>query len=260
MIGEGLWLLQYGAKIFVRKMLSVARRLAAWGRFWGSYARYRQLALPDQRLAIGALYPCLGDDTPQTPIEPVYFYQDAWAFEHIVANRPSWHVDIGSHHKFVSLLSKVVRLTMVDVRPLALPMDTIEFRQGSILQLPFSDGSVASLSSLCVIEHVGLGRYGDPLDPLGSEKALGQLKRVVAPGGRLYLSVPLGDRTVVAFNGGRILARDYFLELIRPFRILEQRYIVGDRVQDHYESRPMFETTGLFALTKPQLDGAGQCR
>ena len=68
---------------------------------------------------------------------------------------------------------------MVDICPWSLPLDTVEFRKGSILNLPFEDATVPSVSSLCVVEHIGLGRYGDPLDPYGSEKAIQELKRIV---------------------------------------------------------------------------------
>jgi hypothetical protein len=30
-----------------------------------------------------------------------------------------------------------------------------------------------------VVEHIGLGRYGDPIDPDGDLKAISELKRVV---------------------------------------------------------------------------------
>ena len=107
-----------------------------WKRFWHSFRNYRHLANNGQTPGWSHLYPCLGEDTGTTEIEPSYFYQDAWAFERIVQTRPSWHVDVGSHHKYVALLSKVVPLTMVDIRPLSLPMETIQFQEGSILDLP----------------------------------------------------------------------------------------------------------------------------
>ena len=126
------------------------------------------------------LYPCLYDKTIQTKkLQPVYFYQDAWAFERIVASKPTAHIDIGSHHKFVAFLSKVVNLTMVDFRPLSLKMDSINFIEGDILNLPFANESISSLSSLCVIEHIGLGRYGDCLYRNGSENALKEITRVM---------------------------------------------------------------------------------
>ena len=164
----------------LRKNVRLWRRdLAAWWRFWSNYQRYKRLAPSDRQPSLAHLYPCLGDDIEETPIEPIYFYQDAWAFEKIVNRRPAFHVDVGSHHKFVALLSKVVRVIAVDIRPWSLPLDTVEFRKGSILNLPFEDATVPSVSSLCVVEHIGLGRYGDPLDPYGSEKAIQELKRIV---------------------------------------------------------------------------------
>jgi SAM-dependent methyltransferase len=76
-----------------------------------------------------------------------------------------------------------------------------------------------------VIEHIGLGRFGDPLDPSGSEKAVAECKRVVAPGGDLYLSVPLDDSNRVFFNAHRAFQEEYFLELCEPFEVMERRYI-----------------------------------
>ncbi len=249
--GEVLWMLCYTGHVLQRELKSWPARLAAWRRFWRSYRQYQRMAPPQACPKLENLYPCLGDDTSETFIEPIYFYQDAWAFERIVKRHPPWHLDVGSHHKFVGLLSKVVPVTMVDLRPLSLSLDTLEFRKGSILNLPFEDNSVESVSSLCVVEHIGLGRYGEPLDPYGSEKAIEELKRVLASNGRLYLSVPLGDHSIVAFNAGRVFAPKYFMELVHPLVVVEQRFIVGNRLQETYEPRPMFGTTGLFELMKP---------
>jgi SAM-dependent methyltransferase len=194
MMREMLWTLRYAARSLYRWIFLSRKSLTAWWRFWNSYRRYKQLAPPHEQPLLKYLYPCLGDDTEQTPIEPIYFYQDAWAFEKIVKQHPAFHVDVGSHHKFVALLS-------------------------------FKDASVPSLSSLCVIEHIGLGRYGDPLDPYGSEKAIQELKRVVQPGGDLYISVPLDDENRVYFNAHRAFREEYLIMLFEPFQVIESRYI-----------------------------------
>ncbi len=199
-------------------------------------------------IATMRLYPCIGDDTAQTVIEPIYFYQDSWAFEKIVSARPASHVDVGSHHKYVALLSKVVPVTMVDIRPLSLPLDTLNFVEGSILALPFADGSLSSLSSLCVVEHIGLGRYGDPLDPAGSELAIAELKRVVAPGGDLYISVPLDDTNRVYFNAHRAFSEAYLVAMFAPFEIRERRYIYRGRFVREPESG---FGVGCYHLHKP---------
>jgi SAM-dependent methyltransferase len=225
MMREMLWTLRYAARSLYRWIFLSRKSLTAWWRFWNSYRRYKQLAPLHEQPLLKYLYPCLGDDTEQTPIEPIYFYQDAWAFEKIVKQHPAFHVDVGSHHKFVALLSKVVKVIEVDIRPWSLSLDTLEFIRGSVLTLPFKDASVPSLSSLCVIEHIGLGRYGDPLDPYGSEKAIQELKRVVQPGGDLYISIPLDDENRIYFNAHRAFREEYLIMLFEPFQVIESRYI-----------------------------------
>ena len=195
-------------------------------------------------------YPCLEDATSTTPIDASYYYQDAWAFEKIVQVRPTKHVDVGSHHKFVSLLSKVVDTTMVDLRPLPVPLESLKFEEGSILELPFADASQPSVSSLCVVEHIGLGRYGDPLDPEGTVKAIEELKRIVQPGGHLYISVPIDDVNRIYFNAHRAFCETYLEKLFTPFEIVERRYIFGN---DYTNSlRPGFGT-GCYHLRCPGI-------
>jgi SAM-dependent methyltransferase len=89
---------------------------------------------------------------------------------------------------------------------------------GSVVRLPFADASLESVSSLHVIEHIGLGRYGDPLDPRGSERAASELARVVKPGGRLYLSVPVG-RERVCFNAHRVFSPHTIVGWLRGLRL-----------------------------------------
>ena len=229
MFAETKWMLRYKSAAVRRSISAWRGEVAAWKRFWHSYREYKRLAPSHIQPPLNFLYPCLGDDTGQTPIEPIYFYQDAWAFERIVQAKPQSHVDVGSHHKFVALLSKVVSVTMVDIRPLSLPLESLQFRQGSILDLPFEDGSVSSLSSLCVVEHIGLGRYGDPLDPFGTEKALAELKRVLAPGGDFYISVPIDDKNRTYFNAHRSFREAYLFEQFEQLKVVEKRYIFGNR-------------------------------
>ena len=253
MFAEIKWMLRYQIAALQRGISTWRKDVSSWGRFWRSYKEYKRLVPPTHlQPALDWLYPCIGDDTGETPIEPIYFYQDAWTFERIVQRRPSAHVDVGSHHKFVALLSKVVPVTMVDIRPLSLPLESLQFRQGSILALPFEDSSVSSISSLCVVEHIGLGRYGDPLDPQGTEKAIAELQRVLAPGGNLWLSMPVSNENVIHFNAGRIFSIEYVLRLLEPLQVVEQAYIVGRTLQTHYEHRPWFATTALFELKRPQ--------
>lgn len=223
-----------------------AARLEQWRRFWRSYRRYSEM--PGSAASVDFLFPCLGEDTGETPVEPTYFFQDAWAFEKIYAARPRQHVDVGSHHRFVSFLSKVVPTTMVDVRPLQAHMETIGFVEGTILELPFPDASLPSVSSICVVEHVGLGRYGDPLDPHGTEKAMAELRRVVAPGGDLYVSLPLDDVDREHFNAHRVFTEETALSMFEPFEVVESRYIHGYSFVEERQSGP---GVGCYHLRRP---------
>ena len=224
---EIYWMLRFVKRSLRSQFRLWSRDLKAWQRFWRSYRCYTKLVSTDSSTLLEHLYPCLGDDLRETPIEPIYFYQDAWAFDNIVKQSPSFHVDVGSHHKFVALLSKVLPVVFVDIRPMSLSMDTIEYKAGSILDLPFDSDSVPSVSSLCVVEHIGLGRYGDPLDPDGSEKAVKELCRIVQPNGNLYISFPILESNRTYFNAHRAFQEEYILSLTDSFKIVENRYIYG---------------------------------
>ena len=91
---------------------------------------------------------------------------------------------------------------------------------GNILELPFAASSVESLSCLHVAEHIGLGRYGDPLDPEGTKKAARQLERVLAGGGHLYFALPVGTSRV-CFNAHRVHNPEAIREFFRALELVE---------------------------------------
>jgi len=193
--------------------------------------------------------PMLRDRTGSTPLDPVYFYQDSWAAGKIFKLKPSHHYDVGSSAKFVGIISQFVPVTMIDIRPVELKLENLHFRKGSLLALPFEDSSIESLSTLCVVEHIGLGRYSDPLDPNGSEKAIKELKRVLRPGGDLLFSVPVDVECRVYFNAHRSFTRDYVMELFKDMELIEERYIYGDYVHGSYDKSRGFGT-GLYHFRK----------
>src|SRR5581483_4702117 len=166
-----------------RQLASVVRL----PRFFGEWRRFRALAGNGSARFID-LRPCLTDRSGHTPFDPHYFYQAAWLARALGEARPPLHVDVGSSVVATGVISAFVPLLFVDFRPLMARLPNLESIAADITRLPFADGSVASLSSLHVIEHIGLGRYGDRIDPEGWRAGLCELERVLAPGGRLYLS------------------------------------------------------------------------
>ena len=164
--------------------------------------KFKQLA-GSQKVNVKDVYPILEDKISMTPFDAHYFYQQIWVFEHVLKSKPAKHVDVGSTYEMSGYLSKIVPTTFIDLRPIDVHIKNLTSVRGDILNLPYKNNSLESLSSLHVLEHVGLGRYGDPIDPFATKRACLELQRVLRKGGNLYLSTPVGSERV-CFNAHRV--------------------------------------------------------
>lgn len=233
-----------------KKKRSIAKTVNEFIRFSRDWHTYKRLPQNSSFvLTTSNLYPRLFDKTSVTAIDPVYFYQNAWCAKKIFENKPERHFDIGSDAKFVGLISEFTPTTMIDIRPIPVLLKNLSFIKGDILNLPFKDGEIASLSSICVLEHIGLGRYGDELDTFGSEKSFKELIRVLSLGGSLYISVPVDKENKVYFNAHRAFTRDYIMELSNGLKLEEEKYIYGNDLTENYSPGKGFGT-GLYHFKK----------
>lgn len=148
-----------------------------------------------------------------------YFHQDLWAARKIFERKPRRHVDVGSSiYGFVSHVLTFMPVEVIDVRPLPSATPGLVFVQENGTELArFPDRSLPSISSLHAVEHFGLGRYGDPVDPSACFRAMRALARVLQEDGRLYFGVPIG-RERVEFNAHRIFSPS---SILREFAELE---------------------------------------
>ena len=217
--------------------------------FLFSQAYTKQKANKNFRLAGGNLYPILHEKHYYAGLDPIYFFQDAWLARKIFQAKPKKHVDIASNLKLISILAQFVPTIFVDINRPALGFENLEYLQADIRKLPFKDNSLESLSSICVVEHIGLGRYGDEIDAFGSEKAAVELQRVLARGGNLYISLPVDGENKVYFNAHRAFAREYALRLFSGLELKEERYLYGSNLGEHYKPELGFGT-GFFHFHK----------
>lgn len=163
------------------------------------------------------LYPCLTDATSTTAFDRHYVYHPAWAARILARTAPEVHVDISSSLHFSTLVSAFIPVKFFDYRPADLNLPNLTSERADLMALPFKSRSQSSLSCMHTVEHVGLGRYGDPLDYDGDLKAMGELQRVLSPGGTLLFVVPVGEPRI-AFNAHRIYS---YAQVVSAFSELE---------------------------------------
>lgn len=160
------------------------------------------------------------EDSTDHQFDRHYIYHTAWAARKLEQISPKIHVDIGSSLYFSGIISAHFPVIFYDYRVADLNLEGLECGHADLTKLDFQDSSIESLSCMHVIEHIGLGRYGDSLDPEGDLKAFSELKRVLAIGGSLLLVVPVG-KPVVEFNAQRIYSHDQILEIFKNFYLRE---------------------------------------
>lgn len=163
-------------------------------------------------------YIIAGEATTSTAFDGTYVFHIAWASRILAEIRPEKHVDISSSLYFVTNISAFIPVDFYDFRPVNLNLSGINSYSGDITALSFADNSIKSLSCLHVIEHIGLGRYGDPLDPQGDIKAAKELIRVLEPGGSLLIAVPTG-KARIQFNAHRIYEVEQIIEMFKPLEL-----------------------------------------
>ncbi|MDA7723357.1 DUF268 domain-containing protein [Pseudomonadales bacterium] len=153
--------------------------------------------------------PCLHDRYEEGGVtSDEYFWQDLLVARWIFSAKPKRHVDVGSRvDGFVAHVASFREIEVFDVRPNSSQIPGVVFKQADLMSrgsVPNEVGGYCdSLSCLHALEHFGLGRYGDPIDPLGHERGLANMVALLQPGGTFYLSTPIGKERV-EFNANYI--------------------------------------------------------
>ncbi len=185
----------------------------------------------DSKFIFGHYYPILHERNDQSgTMSGDYFHQDLLVAKKIFKNNPIKHIDIGSRTDgFVAHIAVFREIEIFDIRNQDSKVENIIFKQADLLNLPkelinYCD----SISSLHAIEHFGLGRYGDPIDYYGHEKAIESIYQILKSKGKFYFSVPVGKQRI-EFNALRVFDIGYLIKLLEPRFIIESFSYVNNK-------------------------------
>jgi hypothetical protein len=158
------------------------------------------------------IYPCLNDKIKTTPFDHHYTYHPAWAARILAKTNPALHVDFSSILYFSTMLSAFFPVKFYDYRPADIRLTGWDGNFGDLCNLEIEDGKYNSVSCMHTIEHIGLGRYGDAVDPAGDIRAVNELQRITATGGDILFVTPVG-RPRIEFNAHRIYSYELVLQM-----------------------------------------------
>lgn len=161
-------------------------------------------------------FPCLNDRNDEAGITRTdYFIQDLYCAQKIFERKPDKHVDVGSRiGGFVAHVASYRTIELIDIRKMESTIKNVSFKQADLMDennipLDYCD----SISSLHALEHFGLGRYGDPIDPEGHIKGFRNITKMLKKGGIFYFSVPMG-RQRIDFNAHRVFGMPYLIRMV----------------------------------------------
>ncbi len=196
--------------------------------------RFRRLAKehPATEFPVTGLWPCLGDKQSDAGARPNA--ERLCVAQRIFRNAPRRHVDIGSSiSEFAAHVAAFRTIDIFDIRPLDEPVSNMVFTQMDLMDLaPEYEQCTDSVSSLSVLEHFGLGRYGDPLCYDGHRKGFANITRMLKPGGKFYFSVPLGPQRI-EFHAHRVFSMTYLLDWVGADYRVDSFCYTDDRGRFH---------------------------
>jgi hypothetical protein len=152
-------------------------------------------------------HPMLNDSLQQAGISKGhYFHQDLLVASYIYKSNPETHIDIGSRiDGFVAHVAAFRKIHIIDIRDL----NEIGHENISFIKLDLTEDNnfsfvSESVSCLHAIEHFGLGRYGDTIDPVGHIKGFNNILKIIKKNGTLYISFPISKNNEIHFNSQRV--------------------------------------------------------
>ncbi len=183
------------------------------------------------------LYPIISDRYADAGSMDTYFWQDLWAAKLIYQSGVKTHFDIGSRiDGFIAhLLAMDIDVTLIDVREFPGKVENLHTIVSDATRLSqVEDESIESMSALCSLEHFGLGRYGDPIEPEACFLCFEAIQKKLKKGANLYISVPIGKERV-EFNAHRIFFAKTIVDCFKQMNLVELSYASSDGIDYQIE-------------------------
>lgn len=207
---------------------------------------------------IDSYFPILTDYGAQAgSAQGHYFHQDLIVAKEIFRQSPRRHIDVGSRvDGFVAHVASFREIEIIDIRPIEIGHG-IKFTETDLTK-PHRD-KADSVSCLHALEHFGLGRYKDDIDPSGHFSGFRNLVELVEDGGMLYLSFPVSSNPRVEFNAHRVLSTTEIFEWEgAQFLDLEKYWLIDDSGQpkqgaEPSDSFPLRFGCAIYAFRKKNL-------
>lgn len=99
----------------------------------------------------------------------------------------------------------------------------IKYITGDCTNTNLPNNFADAVTLISTLEHIGLGRYGDPMDIIGDIKTMQEVKRILKSGGHAIITIPYGYPTVV-FNLHRVYDSGRIKKLTNGFKIIRKEY------------------------------------
>lgn len=233
------WVLSAQLGIDLMKLVSSMRGVARYTR---DFLKFRKSY--DGHLEV---VPCLHDwyeEGGATKNE--YFWQDLLVARKIFAASPQKHVDIGSRvDGFVAHVASFREIEVLDIRPITTNIPGVTFKQVDMMNSATMISDYCdSLSCLHALEHFGLGRYGDSIDPKGYESGIRNMASILRLGGLLYLSVPVGAERV-EFNAQHVFDPKTIVGIAESHQLFLREFLLFTHDEGLVEMNTVNETMHL---------------
>ena len=182
---------------------------------------------------IKRFYPMLDDFNDNSAnIKNHLFHADLLTSQRVFRKNPIKHLDIGSRiDGLVTQIASYRKLDVIDIRDLDIePHENINFIKKDILDINSSNlkEEYDSISSIGCIAHIGLGRYGDTIDPNGYKKAIENINNLSKTNSKIYIHVPIGKKGV-EFNSHRVFDANEFIKEFENYKFqLNEFHLIDD--------------------------------